>query len=815
MANKSLAIIGAGPGGLITALTFLKAVEKFDITVFESNSEPGGMWPTSRDAQAEWKDPTNSAFHKLDPLMKTNLSRSTVDFGEVEDGYGIKSSTPDEKAGVFPEAWQVGRYLKRMADDLASKGVEFKYNTKVKLVEDGSVWEGKRRWTLTTVSKRLENGNTWTVEQVFAYDYLIIASGFFHKPYAPPALKPLACNPDFPVYHASTWRADNTKNFLKTIDKGQENMIYDERPKVLVVGGSMTGVEVAAHLADALTSRCNLKAASYLELQKQFDIHHVASKPFWVLPRYVPVDPEIHDALTSETRPNPAPTFLPVDNVLFDLLKRPKDDRFINKSGVISPETAAKTQEFYAKLTGQPNPHGADILGEKPNNEVPLLAISDNYNNHIRDSVITLQPGHLRTLTGTPTTGLSATLSGPNGSYSLSCIALVILATGYENGTSLDMLSARLQKWMGYDASSPMPIELCWHSTMHKNVSELGFVGMYKGAFWGVMEQQAGLLCHYFQQGPPHTLQDDAVVSPVPEFRRMKALGRHLARGGELDEGKAEHRGRVTHFPMADYVHVVSDLMRLRNINPPSEPEPDKDTICIPFIPLPSMTPALLHTKQLAAQALIDRGSTGAFLPRTLFRSLNGSWYLHKRIETHLADGQSGTFTGSATFRARAPTAAGVEMEYVYEEFGMFTRTGGVPAEVRRAYVYRLSEPCPPFPSATSTSNSNTDNGKDTDPLQTQRITAHFVRPLDASYTVTGLFHEIAIIRPGAESGRAALDGEKKALWRGKSWHLCERDVYEPEYWWEWHGGEVRTWGLAFVVGGPRKDFVIGNVFER
>src|ERR1700728_2377034 len=63
-----LAVIGAGPGGLVVAKHALEA--RFDTTVFEASDDLGGQWHTTAAHSGVW------------PGMRTNTSRAMTAFSD-------------------------------------------------------------------------------------------------------------------------------------------------------------------------------------------------------------------------------------------------------------------------------------------------------------------------------------------------------------------------------------------------------------------------------------------------------------------------------------------------------------------------------------------------------------------------------------------------------------------------------------------------------------------------------------------------------------------------------------------------------------
>src|SRR3954453_18531663 len=108
-----IAIIGAGPSGLVTAKYALEA--GFDVVVFEASDDLGGQWYASAPHSGIW------------PGMRTNTSRMMTAFSDAPPPADFETS---------PFAEQVQAYLRRYA---AAFGVteRIRFATPVSTVQRG------------------------------------------------------------------------------------------------------------------------------------------------------------------------------------------------------------------------------------------------------------------------------------------------------------------------------------------------------------------------------------------------------------------------------------------------------------------------------------------------------------------------------------------------------------------------------------------------------------------------------------------------------------------------------------------------------
>ena len=139
--DARVAIIGAGPGGLVAAKHALEA--GFDTTVFEASDDRGGQWHSSASHSGIW------------PGMQANTSRAMTAFSDAP---------PPADHPLHPSAEQVHAYLRAYADRF---GVT-------------------ERIRLRSPVARLAPG--WDVDGE-RFDGVVVASGRFRKPQMPPGLE--------------------------------------------------------------------------------------------------------------------------------------------------------------------------------------------------------------------------------------------------------------------------------------------------------------------------------------------------------------------------------------------------------------------------------------------------------------------------------------------------------------------------------------------------------------------------------------------------------------------------------------------------
>jgi cation diffusion facilitator CzcD-associated flavoprotein CzcO len=141
--RQSVAVIGAGPGGLIAARWLLS--QGFEPTIFEQSPVLGGQWAGVVGRSGVW------------PTMHTNTSRVLTAFSDLDHETDV----------VFPSSQDVLDYLRRFAEmfDLPSR------------IRFG-----------TTVEQVSRSGREWRVDHSGVseiFDRVVVASGRFQTPAIP------------------------------------------------------------------------------------------------------------------------------------------------------------------------------------------------------------------------------------------------------------------------------------------------------------------------------------------------------------------------------------------------------------------------------------------------------------------------------------------------------------------------------------------------------------------------------------------------------------------------------------------------------
>lgn len=190
--TNGVAVIGAGPGGLVAARWLLS--QGFEPTIFEQGPTLGGQWAGLDGSSGVW------------PRMHTNSSRTLTAFSDLEH----------ETDHVYLSNREVLAYLHRYADmfGLASR---IRLGTRVELVErDGAGW------------RVVHDGTRHHFERI------VVASGRFHEP----AIPVVAGLETFsgPAGVIPTYRY-------------RDGLAYRGK-RVLVAGCAISALEIASELAE-------------------------------------------------------------------------------------------------------------------------------------------------------------------------------------------------------------------------------------------------------------------------------------------------------------------------------------------------------------------------------------------------------------------------------------------------------------------------------------------------------------------------------------------------------------------------------------
>ncbi|ODA77823.1 hypothetical protein RJ55_06425 [Drechmeria coniospora] len=739
--TKTVCIVGAGPSGLVAAKTLLHNAPKdaFKVSVFDSQAAIGGLWPVS-------KTDNGRLIH---PLMITNQSRHTMHFSDL---------AWERDAPQLPRAWMIGKYLERYMNRhlTGQAGFDLQLRTRVVGAEPAIAMEGNPGWH---VRLRMEEG-----EKTERFDYLLVASGHFGKPMIPECL----ARPSLiPVIHSSRYR-DLKDLLVKATGKG----------KILVVGGQMSGVEIAATIASHLSSAAHAPGEADIPHVDRYTVHHVLQRPVWVFPHFTTPEPKLA-----------APPFLPIDFASYNSNSRPQP--LVNTQGHVAQDVASVVHGVYENVLGTNQSQFSPLLRVDGDDRTapPYLAVSDWYCDFVRSGLITLSKGKVESLVGT-----TAVLS--DGAGQVEDVAAVVVATGFDPSPSLDFLPRdTLERLQHSPRHTKQPLALAFHGTHHPEVPNLGFVGFYRSPYWGIMQMQARFLAEFWS---------GRAALAAPLSRRLAAddsIQRTLSLRNDV---------QLSQFPMGDYQWLMQEFaeaLSMERASRPSHPELPRltqndevlDTLTPSRFTSPTDDDAARESAALSVQDTLDVTAAGlgtpTFISRAVFRSLLGTWKLHRQITSRLPSHPSGSFGGTAQFLLREKSTDGTSaggggdddddddddgLEYLYVEAGEFTTDSGFRFPATRRYVWRYDE-------------------------RKDLLSVWFTKP-DDDKRADYLFHEIEFEQPTARGDES---------WRAKAGHLCVDDYYDVKYRFAFDAVNLRDWSIEYTVNGPKKDYSIRGAYSR
>ncbi|PLB35467.1 uncharacterized protein BDW47DRAFT_62464 [Aspergillus candidus] len=678
---KKVAIIGGGPSGLVAAKTLLQnhPAGTFQPVIFEKRHDIGGLWPTEPPAAENGSSsyrPTRGL--QVDPLMRTNLSRFSVAFSDL----AWDAVFEPRDVSMFPQAWQVGRYLKRYSEKYLSPDV-FKLGQRVVRAVRCAEARPSERWTVHWVSDESTGQDKDSQEESSeTFDFLLAASGYFSSPHTPDI--PGLDNFDHKAIHSSA--LNNEGDMRKFLDAAGT-----EGGKLVIIGGSISGAEAASALSLHLSSLEHSLHSS--RNAPHFEVYHVCSRPFWTVPIYIPHTSSSAAAQTPST-------FLPVDLVFYDLARRPPGPVEYGY-GPIGQEQATRLNDYFFSLFGEEHRRVGSVdvhSNDRKDHRKPpsWVAIQDDYAEYVRAGTINPVTGRVCAVKPFSSDKASIEVNLPNGeTKTLDNVAAIVTATGFTPFTSISYLPEDVLTTLEYSPSdSFLSLVLDGKGTSHADIPDLGFVGFYRGPYWGAMEMQAKSLAEIWSRGKP----DDPIEIPSHEVE-TRSQERQTIRSLRCADPRLQ-RGQ---FPMGDYVGLMETFSRELGIcrTPLSTPEGEPGPV------IPARYTAITNSAcregrekglgdedvRIVLESLENTLSPSPDLPNmaaaaAVFRALHGTWRFSRTNST----GEKKA-SGTVTFHPRYVSTPGYEKEFLCEEV---SETG----VVTRRSVYRLKDtflnPCSP-----------------------------------------------------------------------------------------------------------------------
>lgn len=387
---------------------------------------------------------------------------------------------------------------------------------------------------------------------------------------------------------------------------------------------------------------------------------------------------------------------------MYDLFRRPPGP-VEYAFGPIPTQKAQKTNVYLHSLLGSDYGKFGNIRGD--NEEVsqpPWVSIGNDYAEYVRSGAVTPTIGRVSAVHRSHDSD-SATIdiSLPDGkTVTLDDVAAVVLATGFTPYNSLSFLPSPVLSLLEYSENDPfLPQVLDGKGTTHAEIPDIGFVGFYRGPYWGVMEMQARHVAANWARAEPDKCEI-SVKKREEERQRIRDL---------RNMDPQLYRGQ---FPMGDYMGLMESFARELGMSriPLLQSDGVEEERSGPVLPArytfagefpntikaeaeADITLNSLRSILSPGQNQISTLSTATAISTAIFRVLHGTWKMTRTYNDR-------TTHGTATFHPRHPTSSTYEKEYLYEESepvpgeqpGSITQKSPTKATTNRL-IYRLRAP--------------------------------------------------------------------------------------------------------------------------
>ena len=732
-------MIGAGASGLVASRHLLRC--GLQPCIFEANSRiqgVGGAW-----------NPAGASYKMWDNLTP-NLSKYTCAFSDY--------LWPDD-VPTFPSRVDMHRYL----DGYASAFLDpdfFRFNSKVTNVRrcdpnanananiffdndgDGFKQQLQVEWTD-------EDGKTQSQE----FDGVIVATGFFSAPFLPRGFAYNAINDNIRSQH----RDDESAATKLIIHSSEYRSPYDFcNQTVAVCGSSYSALEIAADVRK--------QAAKVVSILPRIP---------YVLPRYVPTTTPSRSAADEDDVDycgGIMSGFAPLDTVFY---QRSRDAPQIPASIAMTESEAKAKHAFLRQLSGSRKQRRQSPLGfPSDDSGPPLVAISDDYLNLVIDGNIDTVRGRVASVTKKEISNcLDIKL---DSGETLSGIDRIIACTGYQS--RLDFLEPSILELLEHDQSDMYaPLTLAYDAFSPK-LPGLGFVGMYKGPYFGIMELQARLLAGMFSG---KIMPSRASISEAMEESRKI---RNFA--------TTSRRSLRAHFPRYDYIGFMDSLAHQLNLVPSGD-YGRKGAVVSPHFYQESDDIAsrckIALDDELHRNDNKDGSGGSANIARVALSALIGKWDFCRTITEFNSQQPPQTVTGTIDFSHIPPPKMKEEgggddddsssivddsdkkknqewSSVLYDERGVF-QIAGKELEVFRQYEYEYKP-----------------NGI---------LEIYFVEFGKRAH----LFLSLKFLK------------KEKGYWVATSDHLCINDLYKANFKIAFDGLAASKVTMTYRVRGPNKDY--------
>ncbi|KAI8933304.1 hypothetical protein NX059_009929 [Plenodomus lindquistii] len=252
---RRIAVVGAGPSGVIAA-KYLRAENAFDeIVVFEQRSRSGGIWnytpdqrseslftipqtnPTGQNQTPTWQHShvSDQRSSKKPDIVERNASFLSPMYEDLETNIprglmGFKDLDWPKETQLFPRHESVLEYIEEYGKDVQDL---VRYETQVVNAQPMSNGSDSP-WTVKTKNLQTEDETEET------FDVVIVANGHFIVPYIPDIASIREWNAQYPGL------ITHSKYYRRPADFADK--------KVIVVGNSASGADISNQIAQYCTA---------------------------------------------------------------------------------------------------------------------------------------------------------------------------------------------------------------------------------------------------------------------------------------------------------------------------------------------------------------------------------------------------------------------------------------------------------------------------------------------------------------------------------------------------------------------------------
>ncbi len=536
--------------------------------------------------------------------LTTNLSKHTCRFSEWP--------WPEDMP-MYPSATDMGRYLDSYAQQFLDPTC-FQYQCQVTNIEATSSNGSGYRVDWTDLSTSIQHSKE--------FEGVVVATGFFGKPHFPPDMD---------------WTNPKIKENILHSSEYQSSLPFANQT-VAVVGSSFSALEIAVDVATTAER-----------------VVHVVPRIPWVLPRYIPFKDDNQEEQSKTT-------ILPIDLAFY---RRTKDAPELPEVRDMPPSTARTRHEFLNSIIGmrQTNtPLGIPNNWEEP----PMVAISDYYLDMIVQGTVQVVHGRFQGIADEsndekPTWQVESPTGQP---IYLKGVDKVICATGFESSLH-DFLHPDILQTIEYDSTDLFcPMISSW-DTLHPQLSNLFFCGMYRGPYMGIMELQ-GRLAAKILSGKLN-LDDSILNQALEESQQIRTQ---------------KNRPQFPHF---DYLGFMDTINELQSNDFPTKNTKQGDMVSPAFYQ--STDESLAFQEVAALQQEILRGQDGSRIPSIVLSAIIGEWNFDRRI-VHFNNNRQEHVYGSVKYTR--PTLDHV----LYREDGLYELSSTKTLNVFREYEYQVTGDC-------------------------------------------------------------------------------------------------------------------------